>query len=193
MESALEKLLTKNVTSMPPLLNEEVLLDYQRHRLQDSDPHRLADEVSSIAALHGVKGNFKRNSILRICEEPLFNVLCYQRIRQELQDLRIHFRASLINGNRCCVTISNYLYAEDAELLACYLQNISQYDGSTVQSQIRSTLPNAKVDTQQGSGLGLMLLRRICSTFEYAFIPEGNFYNYILRISLMPNTNTKES
>ena len=188
----LDNLQTTNTSPMPPLMDEEVLFDFHCRRLLEDDRLRLADDVVSEASRRGATGRFQRE-ILRLCEEPLLNVQRYQNVRIELRDLKIHFRASFINGNQYYITISNYVYPDDAEVLASYLQVVSQFDGETARAKIRDVLPKAEIHTQQGSGIGLMLLKQMCASFEYSLIPDGDFYNYTLRISLMPKTNTKVS
>ena len=190
MDNALEFLQTINTSPMPPLMDEEVLFDFRCRRLLEDDRLRLADDVVNEATRRGATGRFRRE-ILWLCEEPLLNVQRYQNVRIEMRDLKIHFRASFINGNQYYVTMSNYVYPEDAEVLASYLQVVSEYDGETARAKIRDVLPKAEVQTAQGSGIGLMLLRQMCDSFEYTLEPEGDFFNYTLRISLLPKTNTK--
>ena len=174
---------------MPPLMDEEVLFDFHCRRLLEDDRLRLADDVVNEATRRGATGRFRRD-ILRLCEEPLLNVQSYQNVRIEMRDLKIHFRVSFINGNQYYITVSNYVYPEDAELLVSYLRIISEFDEETARTKIRDILPQAEVLNPHGSGIGLMILRKMCTSFEYSMIPEGEFYNYTLRISLLPKTNT---
>ena len=190
MGSALDSLHSTNTSPMPPLMDEEVLFDFHCRRLLEDDRLRLADDVVNEAQRRGVTGRYRRD-ILRLCEEPLLNVQSYQNVRIEMRDLKIHFRASFINGNQYYITISNIVHPEDAELLAKYLQIVSEFDGETARAKIRDVLPKAEVQTAQGSGIGLMLLRQMCDSFEYTLEPEGDFFNYTLRISLLPKMNTK--
>ncbi|MGP1362831.1 MAG: DUF6272 family protein [Bacteroides sp.] len=176
----------KDLTTLPipPIVGEEVLHDFRCKRLSEDDRLKWTDKVVDSARDLGAKGLFLRE-ILKVCEEPLLNVQSYQNVRFELKDLKIHFHVSFTNGDQFYVSLSNYVHPDDAESLAFYLRRVQNMDVEEARARVREVLPKAEIDSSDGSGIGLILLRGRTFSFEYSLVPEGQFVNYTLRISLV--------